>query len=155
VLGHMEGLLLGHIEGIVLGPTEGLLLGHIEGVVLGTTEGLLLGHIEGIVLGPMEGLLLGHIEGIVLRPTEKLLGLGLVEGRYWLEKCLVLMRILAQNLGKCDGLMIFICIPNPLTTQHYPHGPNDPFRATNYHHLDISGHDGMDEQDIGWRNGWC
>jgi hypothetical protein len=24
-----------------------------------------------------------------------------------------------------------------------------------YHHLDISGHDEMDEQDIGWRNGWC
>jgi hypothetical protein len=22
-------------------------------------------------------------------------------------------------------------------------------------YLDISGHDGMDEQDIGWRNGWC
>jgi hypothetical protein len=45
-------------------------------------------------------------------------------------------------------------------TQHYPtqqnpHGPDDPFRSINYHHLDISGHDGMDEQDIGWRNGWC
>jgi hypothetical protein len=52
-------------------------------------------------------------------------------------------------------LMIFICIPNPLTTQHDPHGSDDPFRTTNYHHLDISEHDGMDEQDIGWRNGWC
>jgi hypothetical protein len=31
----------------------------------------------------------------------------------------------------------------------------DPFRTINYRHLDISGHDGMDEQDIGWRNGWC
>jgi hypothetical protein len=52
-------------------------------------------------------------------------------------------------------LMIFICIPNPLTTHHDPHGPDDPFRTTNFHYLDISGHDGMDEQDIGWRNGWC
>jgi hypothetical protein len=38
-------------------------------------------------------------------------------------------------------------ITNP--TQH------EPFSTINYHHLDISGHDGMDEQDIGWRNGWC
>jgi hypothetical protein len=30
-----------------------------------------------------------------------------------------------------------------------------PFRTINYHHLDISGHDGMDEQDIVWRNGQC
>jgi hypothetical protein len=36
-----------------------------------------------------------------------------------------------------------------------PHGPDDPFRTINYHHLDISGHDGMDEHDIGWRNGWA
>jgi hypothetical protein len=41
-------------------------------------------------------------------------------------------------------------------TQHDPHGPDDPFRTINYHHLpDISRHDGMDEQDIGWRNGWA
>jgi hypothetical protein len=44
----------------------------------------------------------------------------------------------------------------PSPTQHDPHGPDDPFRTINYLHLDISGHDGMDEQDIGWRNhGWC
>jgi hypothetical protein len=29
---------------------------------------------------------------------------------------------------------------------------DDPFKTINYHHLDISGHDGMDEQDVGWRN---
>jgi hypothetical protein len=39
--------------------------------------------------------------------------------------------------------------------QHDPHGPDDPFRTINYHHLDISGQDGMDEQGIGLRNGWC
>jgi hypothetical protein len=33
--------------------------------------------------------------------------------------------------------------------------PDDPFRTINYHPLDISGHDEMDEQDIGLRNGWC
>jgi hypothetical protein len=27
------------------------------------------------------------------------------------------------------------------------------FRTINYHHLDISVHDGIDEQDIGWRKG--
>jgi hypothetical protein len=42
---------------------------------------------------------------------------------------------------------------NPI--QHDPHGPNDPLGTINYHHLDVSGHDGMDEQDIGWKNGWC
>jgi hypothetical protein len=52
-------------------------------------------------------------------------------------------------------LMIFIRIPTSSSIQHDPHGPDDPFRTTNYHHLVISGHDGMDEQDIGWRNGWC
>jgi hypothetical protein len=43
---------------------------------------------------------------------------------------------------------------NPNPTHHNPHGPDDPFRTIHYHHLDISGHDGMDEQDVGWRNGW-
>jgi hypothetical protein len=52
-----------------------------------------------------------------------------------LEKWLVLMRS-----------------PNPTWTQHDQHGPDDPFKTINYHHLDISGHDGMDEQDVGWRN---
>jgi hypothetical protein len=46
-----------------------------------------------------------------------------------------------------------ISTANP--TQHDQHEPDDPSRSINYHHLDISGHDGMDEQDIGWRNGWC
>jgi hypothetical protein len=39
-------------------------------------------------------------------------------------------------------------------TQQNPDRPNDHSRTINYQHLDISGHDGMDEQDIGWRNGW-
>jgi hypothetical protein len=45
--------------------------------------------------------------------------------------------------------------PSNNPTQQNPHGPNDPFRTINYHHLDRSGHDGMNEQDIGWRNGLC
>jgi hypothetical protein len=36
-----------------------------------------------------------------------------------------------------------------------PLRPDDPFRTINYHHLDLSGHDGVDEQDIGWRIGYC
>jgi hypothetical protein len=45
--------------------------------------------------------------------------------------------------------------PNPTWTQNNQHGPDDPFRTINYHHLDISGHDGMDEQDVGLTNVWC
>jgi hypothetical protein len=45
--------------------------------------------------------------------------------------------------------------PNPTWTQNNQHGPDDRFRTINYHHLDISGHDGMDEQDVGLRNVWC
>jgi hypothetical protein len=51
--------------------------------------------------------------------------------------------------------LIFVQSLTPNPTQHDPHGPDDPFRTINYHHLDISGHDEMDEQDIGWRNGWA
>jgi hypothetical protein len=40
----------------------------------------------------------------------------------------------------------FVPSPNHKSTQNDPKGPDDPY---------ISGHDGMDEQDIGWRNGWC
>jgi hypothetical protein len=77
----------------------------------------------------------------------------------WMSKILVgEMAGADEDLGsevRQMWLMIFICIPNSLTTHHDPHGPDDPFRTTNYPDLDISGHDGMDEQDIGWRNGWC
>jgi hypothetical protein len=51
--------------------------------------------------------------------------------------------------------LIFFDKPSNNPTQQNPHGPNDPSRTINYHHLDISGHDGMNEQDIGWTNGWC
>jgi hypothetical protein len=49
----------------------------------------------------------------------------------------------------------FVLSPNHKSTQHDSHGPDDPIRTINYHHLDILRHDGMDEQDIGWRNGRC
>jgi hypothetical protein len=71
-----------------------------------------------------------------------------------MEKWLVRMRILAQKL--CKNEAEFWSKPKPqIRNSDDPHGPDDPFRIINYHHLDISGHDGMDEQDIGWRNGWC
>jgi predicted alpha/beta hydrolase len=50
----------------------------------------------------------------------------------------------------------FVPSPNHKSThQHDPRGQYDPFRTINYHHPDIPGHDGMDEQDIGWRNDRC
>jgi hypothetical protein len=58
-----------------------------------------------------------------------------------------------SEVGEMQLIFFDISTANP--TQHDRHGPDDPFRSINYHHLNISRHDGMDEQDIGWRNGWC
>jgi hypothetical protein len=75
----------------------------------------------------------------------------------WMSKILVgKMAGADEDFGSEFGQMwrmIISNIPTPSPTQHDPHGPDDPFRTTNYHYLDISGHDGMDKQDIGWRNG--
>jgi hypothetical protein len=54
---------------------------------------------------------------------------------------------------KLAAIVAYIFVQAPTTnqsTQHDPHSPDDPFRTINYYHLDISGQDGMDEQqDIG------
>jgi hypothetical protein len=57
-----------------------------------------------------------------------------------------------EVLGPKVGQMwlIFVQAPTTNPTQHDPHGPDDPLRTVNYLLMDISGHDGMDEQDIGW-----
>jgi hypothetical protein len=55
------------------------------------------------------------------------------------------MGILAWRL---KPQMWLIQAPTPTQTQHHPHGPDDAFRTINHPLLDISGHDGMDEQDI-------
>jgi hypothetical protein len=62
-----------------------------------------------------------------------------------------------EDFGSEVGQMWLIFDPaqTPNPTQHDPCGLYDPFRTIHYHLLDISGHGGMDEQDIGWRNGWC
>jgi hypothetical protein len=58
------------------------------------------------------------------------------------------------NVGKIP--LNFVHIPTCSQRQHDPHGPDDPFRTINYHHLEILGQDDrMDEQDIGLRNCWC
>jgi hypothetical protein len=64
-----------------------------------------------------------------------------------LEKWLVLMGILAWKLGiVVDD---FCLQPEPsIPTQYDPHRPEHVFRTINHHYLDISGHDGMDEQDL-------
>jgi hypothetical protein len=43
--------------------------------------------------------------------------------------------------------LILVQAPIPTQTQHHPHGPDDAFRTIKHPLLDISGHDGMDEQD--------
>jgi hypothetical protein len=76
----------------------------------------------------------------------------------WMSRILVgEMACADEDLGWEVGQMwlIFLDKPTANPTQQNPHGPNEPSRTINYHHLEISGHDGMDEQDIGWRNGWC
>jgi hypothetical protein len=77
----------------------------------------------------------------------------------WMSRILVgEMAGAEENFGSEAGQMCLIFVPSqtPNPTQHDPHDPDDPFRTINFLHLDISGHDGMDEQDyIGWRNGWC
>jgi hypothetical protein len=52
-------------------------------------------------------------------------------------------------------ILVKLPLPINLSMIHMDKIPDDPFRTINYHPLDISGHDGLDEQDIGWRNGWC
>jgi hypothetical protein len=47
--------------------------------------------------------------------------------------------------------LILVQAPTPTQTQHHPHGPDDAFRTIKHPLLDISGHDGIDEQDIGLR----
>jgi hypothetical protein len=77
----------------------------------------------------------------------------------WMSRILVgEMAGANEDFGSVVGQMwlIFVQAPTPSNpTQHDPHGPDDPFRTVNYHLLDISGHDGIDEQDIGWRIGRC
>jgi hypothetical protein len=48
-------------------------------------------------------------------------------------------------------LLILVQAPTPTPIQHHPHGPDDAFRTIKHPLLDISGHDGMDKQDISWR----
>ena len=67
---------------------------------------------------------------------------------YFLTHCIFVLTDVGLTLRVKPQLQIRL-------TQYDPHAPDDPFRTINYHHLDISGHDGMDEQDIGWRNGWA
>jgi hypothetical protein len=65
------------------------------------------------------------------------------------------MRILVWNLEDGQLGLYFFQAPTTNSTRHVPYGPDDPSKMIISHHLDISGHDGLDEQDIGWRSGWC
>jgi hypothetical protein len=65
-----------------------------------------------------------------------------------LRKWLVLMGILAE-VGQM--WLILVQAPTPTQIQHHPHGPDDAFRTIKHPLLDISGHDGIDEQNISLR----
>jgi hypothetical protein len=57
-------------------------------------------------------------------------------------------RILAQKLGKSQ---LIIVKPRPQDlAQHDSHGPDDLPKTIDYHHLDMSRDDGMDEPGIDW-----
>jgi hypothetical protein len=78
----------------------------------------------------------------------------------WMSRILVGgMAGAGEDFGSAVGTMglIFGQSLTLIQSQHNPHRPvpDDPFRTINYHPLDISGNDGLDEQDIGLRNGWC
>jgi hypothetical protein len=60
-------------------------------------------------------------------------------------------RILDQKLSKPQA--DFCHAPTPDLTQHNPHGPDDSPKTIDYHHLDMSRHDGMDERGIDWLYG--
>jgi hypothetical protein len=55
-----------------------------------------------------------------------------------------------EDFGSKVGQMWLIFVQAPTTNptaQHDPHGPDDPLmRRINYHHLDIPGHDGIDDK---------
>ena len=44
----------------------------------------------------------------------------------------------------------FCPVPTTKLTQNDPHGPDDLPKTIDYHHLDMSRHDGMDEDGIAW-----
>jgi hypothetical protein len=47
----------------------------------------------------------------------------------------------------------FCHAPTTNLTQHDPHGPDDLPKPIDYHHLDMSRDDGMDEHGIDWFSG--
>jgi hypothetical protein len=52
-------------------------------------------------------------------------------------------------LGKSHQLIFVKPSPQNLT-QHDSHGPDDLPKTIDYHHLDMSRNDGMDESGIDW-----
>jgi hypothetical protein len=63
----------------------------------------------------------------------------------------VLMQDSGLKLGKLGRFCFTAAITNP--TQHDLHGPDDAKTTIDYHHLDPSRDDGMDEQEIHWHFG--
>jgi hypothetical protein len=55
---------------------------------------------------------------------------------------------LTNYAGSSSPLLIFIRSTDPNQTQHVLCGPDEPQTTINYHRLDVSRDDGMDEQEI-------
>jgi hypothetical protein len=76
----------------------------------------------------------------------------------WMSRMLVGKKASAHvDFGSGDRQMLLIFCSSPQTLIQLSMIHMDQiilFRTINYHHLDISGHDGMNEQYVGWRNGW-
>jgi hypothetical protein len=63
------------------------------------------------------------------------------------------MDVILQDFGTKVGQITayFKSHPDHINlTQHYSHGPDDQPKTIDYHHLDMSRDDGMDEHRIGW-----
>jgi hypothetical protein len=61
--------------------------------------------------------------------------------------------ILAQKFGSLN-LNPFSFTSQPQPNQHDLHGPDESQTTIDYHHLDESRDDGVDEQEIHWHLRW-
>jgi hypothetical protein len=97
-----------------------------------------------------------HMGQIILSEPSIILILTYQDMMEWMSRILVgEMAGADEDFGLEVGQMwlpIFVCFLKLLIQLSKIHiWADDPFRTINYPHLDISGHDGMDEQDIGWK----
>jgi hypothetical protein len=57
-----------------------------------------------------------------------------------------------SKVGWLEPIFVLISATNP--NQHDHHGPDESQKTIDYHRLDVSRDDGMDEQEIHWHLRW-